>query len=76
MFPPTLLKILVFGVAAFVVAFAVVLGGCPFAQAAAGGADAVSSTLLGVGIGLVVLIVIDVILLLVALGVNELDRRE
>jgi uncharacterized membrane protein len=76
MFPPTLLKILVFGLAVLVVAFAVVMGAYAFTRGTAAGPDMVSGTLYGVGIGLLILMVIDVLLLLVALGVNELNRRE
>lgn len=76
MFPQSLLKVLVFGLAVLVVAFAVVMGGYAFAHSAADGSDPVSGALYGVGIGLLVLMVIDAIVLLVALGVNELDRRE
>ena len=76
MFPNTLLKVLVFGLAVLVVAFAVVMGGYAFARGAADGPDAVANTLYGVGVGILVLVIIDGIVLLVALGVNELDRRE
>ena len=76
MFPQTLLKVLVFGLAVLVVAFAVVMGGYAFARTGATEADAVANALYGVGIALVVFILIDVILLLVALGVNELNRSE
>ena len=76
MFPPTLLKVLVFGLAVLVVAFAVVMGGYAFAQGTAAGPNLVANTLYGVGIALLVLLVIDIVLLLVALGVNELGRHE
>jgi len=76
MFPQPLLKILVFGLAVLVVAFAVVMGGYALAHGTADGPDPVADVLYGIGIGLLVLAVIDVILLLVALGVNELGRRE
>ena len=76
MFPQTLLKVLVFGLAVLLVAFAVVMGGYAFAQGAADGSDPVANTLYGVGVGILVLVIIDAILLLVVLGVNELDRRE
>ena len=76
MFSQALLKVLVFGLAVLLVAFAVVVGGYAFAHSAVGGPDPVGNTLYGVGVGLLVLIIIDAILLLVVLGVNELDRRE
>ena len=76
MFPQPLLKTLVFGLACLLVSFAVVMGGYALAHGTSAGPDPVANALYGVGIGLLVLIVIDVLLLLVALGVNELGRRE
>ena len=76
MFPQPLLKVLVFGLGVLVVAFAVVMGGYALAHGTAEGPDPVANSLYGVGIGLLVLLVIDILLLLVALGVNELGRRE
>lgn len=73
MFPRAILQFLVFALALLVVALAVVMGGAGLATAMG---DALLATILqGVGIGLVVLLVIDAILLLVALGINELGRR-
>ena len=76
MFPASLLKVLVFGLAVLVVAFAVVMGGYAFAQGTADGPNLTGNVLYGVGIGLLVLVIVDVILLVIALGVNELNRRE
>jgi hypothetical protein len=83
MFPREVLQTLVFGLAVLIVAFAVVMGGFALvqgttAQAASqpGQSDPLASALYGVGIGLLVLLVIDAVLLLVALGINELGRRE
>lgn len=66
------LQALVFALALLVVAFAVVMGGA--ALAAALGDALLATVLRGVGISLVVLLAIDAILLLVALGINELGR--
>ena len=73
MFPHDILKTLVFALALLIVAFAVVMGGAALAAAMG---DALLATILrGIGTGLVVLLAVDAILLLVALGINELGRR-
>ncbi len=76
MFPSSLLKVLVFGLALLVVAFAVVMGGYALVLNTSNGPDPLGNVFYGVGIGLLVLLIINVLLLLVALGVNELGRRE
>lgn len=78
MFPREVLQALVFGLAVLIVAFAVVMGGYALAQGTGqpGQSDPLASALYGVGVGLLVLLVIDAVLLLVALGINELGRRE
>lgn len=74
MFPREILRTLVFGLGLLIVAFGVVMGGYALAQAI--DAHLVAGILLGVGIGLLLLLAIDAILLLVALGINELGRGE
>ncbi len=66
-----------------IVAFAVVMGGFALVQGTTapgtgqpGQSDPLAGALYGVGVGLLVLLVIDAVLLLVALGINELGRRE
>ena len=76
MFPASLMKVLVFGLALLIVAFAVVMGGYALVLNTSDGPDPIGDVFYGVGVGLLVLATINVLLLLIALGVNELGRRE
>ena len=63
-----------YGLVLLTVAFAVVMGGA--ALAGATGDAMLSAVLRWVGVGLLVLLVIDAVLLLAVLGVNELGRDD
>jgi hypothetical protein len=72
LFPRDFLRTLVFALALLVVGFAVVMGGASLAAAL--GDAMLAAVLRGIGVGLVILLVIDAVLLLIALGINELGR--
>ena len=78
MFPREVIKILVYALGVLIVSLAVVMAGFALVQGTTepGKTDPVAGALYGVGVGLLILLVIDAAILLVALGVNELARAE
>ncbi len=74
MIPRRLLAVLVLTLPILVVAFAVVMGGQALAQATGDASGA--RGLFWVGMSCLMLLVVDLLLLVMALGINAMDQRD